>query len=163
MPNYSCTNYCHTIPCKLITLMIPGTCLNIEFTSVEPPMISPSYLPNKHPCISMMASSFWNAPYKLTHCQHIATETRIPSLRRRRCILSQEHIWIKISLKFVPKVQINNIPTLVQIMARRRPGDTPLSELMMVTDTYMPHSASMSWHYYYVYLRPHLNCFPVGN
>ena len=41
-------------------------------------------------------------------------------------------ISIKISLKFVPKVPINNIPASVQIMAWRRPGDKPLSELMMV-------------------------------
>ena len=41
-------------------------------------------------------------------------------------------ISIKISLKFVPKVPINNIPALVQIMAWRRPGDKPLSEPMMV-------------------------------
>ena len=39
----------------------------------------------------------------------------------------------KISLKFVPKGPINNIPTLVQIMAWRRPGDKPLSEPMMVS------------------------------
>ena len=41
-------------------------------------------------------------------------------------------IWIKISLKFVAKGPINNIPALVQIMAWRRPGDKPLSETMMV-------------------------------
>ena len=41
-------------------------------------------------------------------------------------------ISIKISLKFVPKGLINNIPALVQIMAWRRPGDKPLSEPMMV-------------------------------
>ena len=41
-------------------------------------------------------------------------------------------ISIKISLKFVPKVPINNIPALVQIMAWRRPGEKPLSEPMMV-------------------------------
>ena len=41
-------------------------------------------------------------------------------------------IPIEISLKFVPKVPINNIPALVQIMAWRRPGDKPLSEPMMV-------------------------------
>ena len=40
---------------------------------------------------------------------------------------------IKISLKFVPKGPINNIPALVQIMAWRRPGDKPLSEPMMVS------------------------------
>ena len=41
-------------------------------------------------------------------------------------------ISIKISLKFVLKVPINNIPALVQIMAWRRPGDKPLSDPMMV-------------------------------
>ena len=41
-------------------------------------------------------------------------------------------ISIKISLKFVPKGPINNIPALVHIMAWRRPGDKPLSEPMMV-------------------------------
>ena len=41
-----------------------------------------------------------------------------------RCIFFNENVWIllKISLKFVPKVQINSIPALVQIMAWRRPG-----------------------------------------
>ena len=41
-------------------------------------------------------------------------------------------ISLKISLKFVPKGLINNIPALVQIMACRRPGDKPLSEPMLV-------------------------------
>ena len=41
-------------------------------------------------------------------------------------------ILINISLKFVPRGPINNIPTLVQVMAWRRPGDKPLSEPMMV-------------------------------
>ena len=51
------------------------------------------------------------------------------------CISLNENVWIsfKISLKFVPKVPINNIPALVQMMAWRRPGDKPLSEPMMVT------------------------------
>ena len=34
--------------------------------------------------------------------------------------------------KFVPKVRIDNIPSLIQIMPWRRPGDKPLSEPMMV-------------------------------
>ena len=42
-------------------------------------------------------------------------------------------ILVKISLKFVPKGPINNIPALVQIMAWRRSGDKPLSEPMMVS------------------------------
>ena len=49
-------------------------------------------------------------------------------------IFVNENIWIpiKISLNFVPKGSINNIPSLVQIIAWRRPGDKPLSEPMMV-------------------------------
>ena len=48
-------------------------------------------------------------------------------------IFLYENIWIpiKISLKFVPRGSINNIPALVQIMAWRRPGDKPLSKPMM--------------------------------
>ena len=64
-------------------------------------------------------------------------------------IFLNEYIWIslKISLKFVLKFPINNIPALVQIMAWRWPGDKPLSELMMVnlmTHICVSHSASMS-------------------
>ena len=52
-----------------------------------------------------------------------------------KCIFLNENVWIpiKISLKFVPKGPINNIPALVQIMAWRRPGGKPLSEPMMVS------------------------------
>ena len=42
-------------------------------------------------------------------------------------------ILIKISLKYVPKGPINNIPALVQIMAWRRPGDKPLSGPMLLS------------------------------
>ena len=51
-----------------------------------------------------------------------------------KCIFMYENIWIsiKISLKFVPKGPISNIPALVQLMAWRRPGDKPLSEPMMI-------------------------------
>ena len=50
-----------------------------------------------------------------------------------KCIFLNENVWIpiKISLKFVPKGPINNIPALVQIMAWRRPGDKPLSGPVM--------------------------------
>ena len=51
--------------------------------------------------------------------------------------LSIAFSWMKMfefkSLKFVPEGPINFIPALVQIMAWRRPGDKPLSELMMVS------------------------------
>ena len=70
---------------------------------------------------------------------------RFNSLRPRRyrrhftdaifkCIFLNENEWIslRISLKFVPKVRINNIPSLVQIMAWCRPGDKQLSEPIVV-------------------------------
>ena len=51
-----------------------------------------------------------------------------------KCIFLYENVWIplKISFTFVPKGPINNVPTLVQILACRRPGDKPLSEPMVV-------------------------------
>ena len=54
-----------------------------------------------------------------------------------KCIFLNENVWISLKIwrKFVPKVWINNIPALVQIMAWRRPGDKPSSEPMMVSLT----------------------------
>ena len=51
-----------------------------------------------------------------------------------QCIFLKENIrvWIKMSLKFLSKSPINNVPSLVQIMAWRRLGDQPLSGQMMV-------------------------------
>ena len=76
------------------------------------------------------------------HMQHMTA--RFNPLRPRRnrrynaddifkCICLKENVWgpTKISLKFVPKGPINNIPALVQIMAWRRPGDKPLFKPMM--------------------------------
>ena len=49
-------------------------------------------------------------------------------------IFLNENVWISINIspKFVPRGPINNIPTLVQVMAWLRPSDKPLSEPMMV-------------------------------
>ena len=82
-------------------------------------------------------------PFHLSY--HNIDALRINTLRPRqngrhfpadifKCILLNENVWIpkKNSLKFVPKGPINNIPSLVQIMAWRRSGDKPLSEPMMV-------------------------------
>ena len=75
---------------------------------------------------------------------YIETSVLINTLRPRqngrhfsdnifKWIFLNENVWIsiKISLKFVPNVPINNIPALVQITARRLSGDKPLSEPMM--------------------------------
>ena len=68
---------------------------------------------------------------------HIEAETNWPLFSRRhfKCIFFNENvrISIKISVKFVPKGPINNIPGLVKIMAWRQPGDKPLHEPMMVS------------------------------
>ena len=50
-------------------------------------------------------------------------------------IFKNENVWIliKVSLKFVPKGPINNIPTPIQIMAWRLPADKPLSEPMVIS------------------------------
>ena len=52
-----------------------------------------------------------------------------------KCIFLNENlsISIQISLKFVSRCPIHNIPALVQIMALRRPGDKPLSEPMVIS------------------------------
>ena len=78
------------------------------------------------------------APVDLTLIlKHIQAETKWPPFSRQmdfKCIFLNENAWIFInmSLKFVPKGPISNIPTLVQVMAWRRPGDKPLSEPMLV-------------------------------
>ena len=48
-----------------------------------------------------------------------------------KCIFLNENVWtsLKISLKFVPEIQINNIPALHQIMVWHRPHAKTLSEL----------------------------------
>ena len=60
-----------------------------------------------------------------------------------KCIFMNNNVWIsiRISLEFVPKGLINNIPALVQIMAWRGIGYKPLSEPMLTrfTDAYIQH------------------------
>ena len=53
-------------------------------------------------------------------------------------------ILIKISLKYVIKGPIDNIAALVQIMAWRRTGDKPLSEVMMAEFGNIRISATLS-------------------
>ena len=80
-----------------------------------------------------------------TMCITLGMYCRVNTLRPRqnyrhftddifKYIFLTEYVWssLKISLKFVPKVSINNIPALVQIMVWHWPGDQPLSEPMMV-------------------------------
>ena len=63
------------------------------------------------------------------------------------CILMNEKFCIlfQISLKFVAKGLIDNMPALVQVMAWHLTGDKPLPEPMMTqfTDAYMWHKGEM--------------------
>ena len=64
-----------------------------------------------------------------------------------KCIFLNENVsmLLKISLKFVPKGPINNIPALVQIMAWHRPGDKSLSEPIMVKSSALVCATLLQW------------------
>ena len=75
-----------------------------------------------------------------------------------KCIFLNENEWIslKISLKFVLKGPINNIPALVQIMAWRRPGDKPLQGSTLSFLAGCPKSHFLGWYrnfLVYLYLK----------
>ena len=76
---------------------------------------------------------FWTSRKHPTQLTHWGRDKMDPV---SQTTLSNAFYWmtmtIRISLKFVSKSPIYNIPTLVQIMAWRRPDDKPLSEPMMV-------------------------------
>ena len=73
-------------------------------------------------------SSVINTSRPRQNCSHFAYDIF-------KCMFLIENVWISlmISLKFVPKGTINDIPALVQIMVWRCPSDKPLSEPMMVS------------------------------
>ena len=90
-------------------------------------------------CKTVIQSSYINISW-----QHDLYSIIINTMRQRqngghfaddifKCIFFNENIQISItiSLKFVPKGSLNNIPPLVQIMAWHWPGAKPLSEPMI--------------------------------
>ena len=83
--------------------------------------------------IMVLTTKISRVPGKIKHNE---TDAEWPPFRRRhfKTHFLNENIRISIamSLRFVPRGPINNIPASVQIMAWRRPGDKPSSELMMV-------------------------------
>ena len=79
-------------------------------------------------------------------------QDKMTKISQTKCIFLNEELWISIiSLKFVPKDQIKNIP-LVHIIACHWPGDMPWSEPMMVSLLTHPVSMSLPW-YCSIYLR----------
>ena len=92
------------------------------------------FVPNRRPTITMQ-NQWWPrspTPHGVIGLQWVNTLRPRQNGRHftddiLKCIFSNENIYISIemSLKFIPKSQINNIPALVQIMAWCRPGDKP--------------------------------------
>ena len=93
-----------------------------EFQCYEYPIV------NESTSVQVMALNWVNTLRPRQNGRRFADHTFI-------CIFLNENvrISIKISLKFVPKGPINNIPALIQIMAWHRSGDKPLSKPMMVS------------------------------
>ena len=103
-------------------------------------------LPRWSCCVSNATFNSSSADVFITCCLVSKFQCCLNSLRPRqngrhfadyifKRIFLNENVWIpiKISMKFVPKGPITNIPALVKIMAWRRPGDKPLYEPMMVS------------------------------
>ena len=116
-----------------------------------------------HTCYHTTNALFVNS-YKYATLQRAYVNSLRPRRNRShfaddifKCISENENEWmsLRISLKFIPKVRINNIPTLVLIMAWRRPGDKPLSEPMMVS--LLTHICVTGPQWVYT-LRPRQNC-----
>ena len=100
---------------------------NVRYTNWQWP------LPGKH---GFMCSTSGSVGPNLVHCSTLKPRQNgrlFADDTFKRIFLNEDiRISTKISLKFVPKGLINNIPALVLIMAWRRPGDKPLSDPMLV-------------------------------
>ena len=83
---------------------------------------------------TMEYDTVWNKKYSINTLRPRQNDRLFAGDTFKHIFLNENNkISIKISLKFVPKGPINNIPAMVQIMAWRRPGDKPLSEPMVVS------------------------------
>ena len=89
------------------------------------------------PCISLWLRSNWfNSPPPEPPARHFSDHiSKYIFVNEKLCTL------INVSLKFVPKGQTNNIPSLFQIMAWRQIGNKLWSEPNMAqfNDAYMLH------------------------
>ena len=98
--------------------------------------LSPSvaFFPSKVYFCQCLTSMLLDACYTVSTLRPRQNGRRLADDTFKRIFLNENvRISIKISLKFFPKGPINNIPSLVQIMAWHRSGDKLLSEPMMVS------------------------------
>ena len=115
--------FCQLYPWELTSVKIEEKYNNFSCKKMNLKMLSAKWQPCCHGLIHCVKSL---RPRQ--NGRHFADDTF------KRIFLNENVlISIKISLKFVTKDPINNIPALVQIMAWRRPGDKPLSEPRMVS------------------------------
>ena len=107
-----CSSYSH-IGCLVHQLSGRGSCRRIS-QSIEPTVSLPSFTSKNlaKPALKYQLMPQRNTLRPRQYCRDFQDDIL-------KCILMNENIGIliKISLNFVPKVRINNIPTSVQIMA----------------------------------------------
>ena len=126
-------NAFENVICKMSAIVSRPHCVKLDLCSIMTDMCF-CFMVCKSLCANLH-NTFQKRCYDLRH---------INTLRPRqngrhftddifKCIFLNKNVWIliKISLKFVPKGRINNIPALVQIMACHLTGAKPLSEWMM--------------------------------
>ena len=121
---------------------------------------------NRNSCIFIQENAFKNVVSKMSAIlSRPQNKADVNSVRLRQnvrnfpadiCnwIFVNEEVWIllKISLAYVLKVWINNIPAWVQIMVWRRPGDKPIFEPLMVSLLKHIFIIRPQWvNYYYVH------------
>ena len=120
----------------------PGRCQAITWTNAGILLIGPLWTNFSEILIRIQIFQFKKMHFKMSSAKWLPFWRGLNVLRPRqngrhfpdnifKCIFLNENVWFFIKIhKFVPKWQINNVPSLVQIMAWRRSGDRPLSEPM---------------------------------
>ena len=90
--------------------------------------------PRPNPCASLAQPLSLHEKFMLTQWGRDKMASISQTAVSNAFIFLNENAWIsiKISLKFFPGSQINNIPALGLLLSWGRPGDKPLSEPIMV-------------------------------
>ena len=119
-----------------LVMVLPQSCIKLSIRSDQSG-------DNQPLCLRWGSQSAWQTFYIIFHkstCPSFNTLWPAQNVRHFtdnifKCIFLTENIWIliSISLKFVPKSLISNIPAFVQKVAWRQSGNKPLSESMILS------------------------------